>query len=91
MAKRQITNEEAQASAGQIGLNFTEAKFDLDQLRRGMTVELEHGTVEPRTNVTNDDLAMTAKIAWAHLLEYPDYYDRLDKLEAEAEAFWAGK
>ena len=39
-----------------------------------------------RTNVTDDDVIMTAKIARAHLNEFPDYYTRLAKMEAEAEA-----
>jgi Protein of unknown function (DUF5661) len=52
----------------------------------GMDVELEHGTADPQTNVTGDDLIMTAKIARAHLNEFPDYYTRLAKMEAEAEA-----
>ena len=40
----------------------------------GINIELEHGTVNPKTNVTNDDLITTAKIALAHLNEYPNYY-----------------
>ena len=51
----------------------------------GMDVELEHGKVGPRTNVTNDDPVLTGKIAWAHLNEIPDYYTRLYKMEAETE------
>jgi hypothetical protein len=31
---------------------------------------------------------MTAKIARAHLNEFPDYYTRLATMEAEAEAYW---
>jgi hypothetical protein len=50
-----------------------------------MDVELEHGTVDPNTNVTNDDPLMTGKIALAHLNEIKDYYTRLDKMEREAE------
>ena len=38
--------------------------------------------------VTDDDVIMTAKIARAHLNEFPDYYTRLAKMEAEAEADW---
>ena len=52
----------------------------------GMDAELEHGTRDPEMNVTEDDVTMTAKIAQAHLNEFPDYYTRLAKLEAEAEA-----
>ena len=54
-----------------------------------MVVELEHGLHDPATNVTDDDLLLTAKIALAHLNEFPDYYDRLEKMEREAEAYWA--
>jgi hypothetical protein len=51
----------------------------------GMNVELEHGSQDPITNVTNDDPLTTGKIALAHLNEFPDYYTRLAKMEAEAE------
>ena len=40
-----------------------------------MNIELEHGYVNPITNVTNNDLLMTAKIALAHLMEFPNYYN----------------
>ena len=76
---------EASAVAATIGIDFNEVEFDLEQFRRGMEVELEHGLHDPVTNVTNDDPIMTGKIAWAHLREFPDYYDRLDRMEAEAE------
>jgi hypothetical protein len=52
---------------------------------------LEHGARDPETNVTNDDLSLTGRIAWAHLKEFPDYYTRLHKLEAEADAYWASR
>jgi hypothetical protein len=57
----------------------------------GLEVELEHGIVDPSTNITNDDLMMTGKIALAHLKEFPDYYDRLQKMENEAEVYWSSK
>jgi hypothetical protein len=56
-----------------------------------MNVELEHGTHDPETNVTDDDVVVTVKIARAHLNEFPDYYSRLAVMEAEAEAYWADK
>ncbi len=85
MAK--FTNEEAKRIGDQLGIEWS--KFDVDQFRRGMNVELEHGLRDPHTNVTGDDPLMTGKIALAHLNEYPDYYDRLEKMEAEAERDWA--
>jgi hypothetical protein len=52
----------------------------------GLAVELEHGAHDPQTNVTNDDLIATGKIALAHLKELPDYYTRLAAMEAGAMA-----
>ncbi len=89
MPKTSITQEEAKEVGDKIGVDFT--KFDLEWFRRGMEVELEHGVRDPETNVTNDDLTLTGKIAWAHLKEFADYYTRLDKLEAEADAYWASR
>jgi hypothetical protein len=54
-----------------------------------MDVELEHGARDPNTNVTDDDVLVTAKIARAHLNEFPDYYSRLAVMEAEAEEYWS--
>jgi len=82
--KRQFSVQEARAVGTQLGLNWT--KIELEQFRRGLEVELEHGTIDPQTNVTDDDLVLTGKIAWAHLNEIRDYYTRLDQLEAEAES-----
>jgi len=62
-----------------------------DQFRRGLEVELEHGARDPQTNVTNNDMDLTGKIAWAHLKEFPDYYTRLDRLETEADAYWSSR
>jgi hypothetical protein len=88
-SKRRISAEEAKAIGATLGLDWT--RVDLQQFRRGLEVELEHGARDPETNVTNDDLTLTGKIAWAHLKEFPDYYTRLDKLEAEADAYWASR
>ena len=62
-----------------------------DRFRIGMDVELEHGTEDPDTNVTDDDPLTTGKIALAHLNEFPDYYTRLLKLEEEAEEYWENR
>lgn len=50
-------------------------KFSESDFLEGINIELEHGKVNPLTNVTDDDLITTAKIALAHLLEYPNYYN----------------
>lgn len=78
-----FTLEEAKAIGDQLYVDWS--IIDPEQFRRGMEVELEHGLIDPKTNVTGDDPLMTGKIALAHLNEFADYYIRLDKMEAEAE------
>ena len=63
----------------------------VNTLHTGMKVELEHGYVNMKTNVTNNDLRRTAQIALIHLVEFPDYYVRLVKMEAAAKKYWRGK
>ena len=83
MKTRKFTEEEAKWAGDQLGINWK--MYDLEQFRMGLEVELEHGSVDPVTNISGDDLTVTAKIALAHLREIPDYYSRLAKMEAEAE------
>ena len=87
--KRRITSEEANTVGAALGIDW--AKIDREQFCHGLEVELEHGARDPETNVTNDDMRLTGKIAWAHLKEFPDYYTRLDKLEVEADAYWSAR
>ena len=86
-----FTADQARQVGERIGIDWATSRFDVDQLRMGMDVELEHGKHDPDTNVTDDDITVTAKIARAHLNEFPDYYTRLARMEAEAEAYWADK
>jgi DNA-directed RNA polymerase alpha subunit len=87
--KTVFTFDQAREVGERIGIDWTTSRFDVEQLRMGMDVELEHGTHDPETNVTDDDVVVTAKIARAHLNEFPDYYSRLAVMEADAEAYWA--
>jgi hypothetical protein len=56
----------------------------------GIMIEFEHGKINKLTNVSDDDYLITAKIALAHIIEYPDYYKRLRKMEMDAEKAWKG-
>lgn len=89
MSKKRFSSEEAKKIGGILKVDWN--RFDVEQFRMGLDVELEHGLVSPATNVTNDDAVMTGKIALAHLNEFADYYTRLEKLEKEAEAYWENK
>ena len=83
-AKKNFTIDEAREIGAKLGIDWN--KFDIEQFRMGLDVELEHGSHDPETNVTHSDPILTGKIAWAHLKEIPDYYTRLDKMEKEAES-----
>ena len=85
--EKSINSDEAKQIGDRLGVDWSQV--DLEQFRMGLKVELEHGARDPATNVTNDDMILTGKIALAHLKEFPDYYTRLAKMEAEAEEYWA--
>ncbi len=87
--KQRTTNEEAKRVGDAIGIDWE--RFDIEQFRAGMDVEFEHGAHDPQTNVTGDDPIVTGKIALAHMKEFPDYYERLARMEREAERDWAEK
>ena len=89
--RRTFDPDEALRVATVLGLDFATEPFPLEEFRRGMEVELEHGRRDPATNVTGDDPVTTGKIALAHLREFPDYYTRLDRMEKEADAELAEK
>ena len=81
---RTFTTREARRIGEQIGVIWLQSAFDVEQLRIGMVVELEHGLHDHLTNITDDKPLMTAKIVLAHLREFPDYYTRLERMEQEA-------
>ena len=79
---RRTTSDEAKRVGDEIGVDWSH--FDLEQFRLGMDIEYEHGSHDPQTDVTGDDPILTGKIALAHMKEFPDYYERLERMEAEA-------
>jgi uncharacterized protein DUF5661 len=87
--ERRTTTEEARRVGDEIGVDWS--KFDLEQFRAGMDVEYEHGSHDPQTNVTEDDPVVTGKIALAHMKEFADYYERLERMESEAEQYWESR
>jgi len=88
-SKKHFTAQEAKEIGEKLGVTWK--KFDVEQFRMGLDVELEHGLVDPHTNVTDDDPLITGKVALAHLNEFPDYYTRLEEMEEEGEAYWERK
>jgi hypothetical protein len=88
---RTFSTDEARDIGERVGIDWDSSSFDVEQFRMGLGVELEHGRRDPETNVSDDDEITTGKIALAHLNEFPDYYTRLEKMEAEAERYWADR
>ena len=82
--RRSFRAEEARRIGEELGTDRDSAPSDVEGFRAGTRVELEHGLHDPTTNVTDDDPAVTAKIALAHLNEFPDYYTRRERMEDEA-------
>lgn len=79
-----FTPDEAKTVGEDIGIDWNDVEFDPEDLAMGMEVELEHGSkLDERVNVTDDNLDATAQIAWAHLMEDPDYYLHLDEMEQQ--------
>jgi hypothetical protein len=89
VGSKRFTVEEAKRIGEALGVDWS--KFDVEQFRTGLDVELEHGVRDLQTNVTHDNEMTTGKIALAHLNEYPDYYTRLKKMEKEAKEFHSKK
>lgn len=83
--KPQLTLTILKSVAARVGLN---KKYPIGLFKKAMLIELEHGKRSKQTNITNDNLITTGKIVLAHILEIPDYYERLIKMEAKAEKYW---
>ena len=75
IAKEILSDEEATVLGEKVGIDWDAVDFSLEQFKRGYEEELEHGTEDPETNVTDDDPEMTAKIVWTHLKKNPTEYD----------------
>lgn len=83
-----FTTEGAVAALATAGIDISGEEYDVEDVRDGMNVELEHGSRFPDLDVSGDDPVVTVKIALAHLREFPDYYERLEVMEREGEAAW---
>jgi len=79
---KKFTLPEALDIAKKLGVDFDKVGFTPEEYLEGINIELEHGTVDPNTDVTGDDPLMTGKIALAHLNEVSTYYNQDIGLEA---------
>jgi len=66
-------------------VNTKSMAIPLADFRKGLEVELEHGTRFDDANVTNNHPLLTGKIVLAHLKETMDYYQRIDAAELEGD------
>lgn len=86
---KHITLHEAKIIGDKLKIDYKVVPLNIWQY--SMQVELEHGKHNKRTDVTSNDLLQTGKISLAHLLEFPDYYIRLKKMEEKADKYWKNK
>lgn len=84
-----VTAKEARTILSKV--NTEKMAITLEEFRRGLVVELEHGTRFKDANVTNNHPLLTGKIVLAHLKEMMDYYERLEVAELEGDLFKAVK
>lgn len=87
-----ISEKQARKLAKELKLDLR--KVPIQEWIYALHVEEEHGSMfesMAQTNVTHDNPHLTAMIALAHLIEYPDYYKRLRKMEQQAEQYWSNK
>ena len=83
LAEPKVSAEEAAkvlAAIDKLGLDV-----DPDEFRKGLEIELEHGTMFPGANVSNNHPILTGRIVMAHFKETPDYYRLLDVAELEGD------
>ena len=83
------TVEDARRIGKQIGIDWDSSSFPAEEFAAGLVVEREHGPGGPAggiADVSAGDPLVEGKIAWAHLMELPDYYTRLSKMESEGKA-----
>jgi len=83
---RTLTKVEAKKIGDKINLNWD--KVNLDEFTKGINIELEHETRYPGTDISCEERKLTGKIASENLLEFPDYYTRLEKIEEETQEYW---
>lgn len=84
-----LTAGDARRIGEQIGVDWGACGFPVEEFAAGLAVEREHGPTGKggdRTDVSRGDPLTEGKIAWVHLLELPDYYTRLSRMESEGRA-----
>ena len=89
LKKEDVSKQEASVILKEV--NTEKMKIPVEEFRRGLEVELEHGTRYKDANVTNNHPILTGMIVLAHLKETMDYYERLDVAELEGDLLKALK
>jgi len=89
LKKDDVSKQEASVILKEV--NTEKMKIPVEEFRRGLEVELEHGTRYKDANVTNNHPILTGMIVLAHLKETMDYYERLDVAELEGDLLKALK
>ena len=79
-----LTLRRAKEVGDEIGVDWN--IVDLGQFTQGIKEEMEHGSeYGSATKVHDDDYVTSGRIAYAHLIERPDYYTALEIMEQEGD------
>ena len=79
-----LTLKRAKEVGDEIGVDWN--IVDLGQFIQGIKEEMEHGSeYGSATKVHDDDYVTSGRIAYAHLIERPDYYTALEIMEQEGD------
>jgi len=84
-----ITNKQIINTANKLKVDMNVVTLKI--LKIGIKIELEHGKIHPKTNITDNDLELTIKIVLAHLYEGLNYYEELEIMEKKLENQWKDK
>ncbi len=83
LKRAKVLSKEAKVILAKV--NTEKMKIDLEEFRKGIEVELEHGIRFKDANVTNNHPVLTGMIVLAHLKESLDYYKLLEVAELEGD------
>jgi hypothetical protein len=85
----EVSADEARAILNEVGGEALEV--GVENFCEGLQVELEHGTLFPDANITNNHPVLTGQIVLAHLKESLLYYKRIAVAELEGDLLKAAK
>ncbi len=83
--RKQISSEEARRIGDALHIDWDQV--GLEQFRRDLMGARKQSASDPEIDPAYDGVLLSGKIVLAHMQEFPDYFNRLQKLKAEADEY----